>query len=67
MDWPVIILLGAMIPVGEALETTGGAARIAMLITDLGNALPPVGDARRDSGGVHAAVPPSSTTPPPSF
>lgn len=41
IDWPVIILLGAMIPVGEALETTGGAARIAMLITDLGNALPP--------------------------
>ncbi len=41
VDWPVIILLGAMIPVGEALETTGGAARIAMLITDLGNALPP--------------------------
>ena len=41
VDWPVIILLGAMIPVGEALETTGGAARIAMLLTDLGNALPP--------------------------
>ncbi len=41
VDWPVIILLGAMIPVGEALETTGGAARIAILLTDLGNALPP--------------------------
>ena len=41
VDWPVIILLGAMIPVGEALETTGGAARIALLLTDLGNALPP--------------------------
>ncbi len=41
VDWPVIILLGAMIPVGEALETTGGAARIAVLLTDLGNALPP--------------------------
>ena len=24
IDWPVIFLLGAMIPVGEALETTGG-------------------------------------------
>jgi di/tricarboxylate transporter len=24
IDWPVIILLGAMIPVGRALETTGG-------------------------------------------
>ena len=41
IDWPVIILLGAMIPVGGALETTGGAERIATLITDLGHALPP--------------------------
>jgi di/tricarboxylate transporter len=29
IDWPIIILLGAMIPVGEALETTGGAQLIA--------------------------------------
>ena len=41
IDWPVIILLGAMIPVGAALETTGGAARIATVITDLGGFLPP--------------------------
>lgn len=26
VDWPVIVLLGAMIPVGGALETTGAAA-----------------------------------------
>ncbi|MEJ5224246.1 MAG: SLC13 family permease [Anaerolineales bacterium] len=31
VDWSIIILLGAMIPVGEALETTGGAQRIADL------------------------------------
>ncbi len=41
VDWPVIILLGAMIPVGEALETTGGAARIAATLADLGAFLPP--------------------------
>ena len=41
IDWPVIILLGAMIPVGEALETTGGAARIAASLADLGAFLPP--------------------------
>ena len=41
IDWPVIILLGAMIPVGAALETTGGAARIAAFITDLGGSWPP--------------------------
>ena len=41
IDWPVIILLGAMIPVGEALEVTGGAARIAGLVIDLGSTLTP--------------------------
>lgn len=29
IDWPVIILLGSMLPLGEALETTGTAALIA--------------------------------------
>lgn len=29
VDWPVIVLLGAMIPVGVAFETSGGAALIA--------------------------------------
>lgn len=40
IEWPVIILLGAMIPVGTALETTGGAATIAGLISQIGNQLP---------------------------
>ena len=39
VDWPVIILLGAMIPVSQALETTGGAGLIAESILSLsGNA-----------------------------
>ncbi|MCA1795106.1 MAG: SLC13 family permease [Desulfobacteraceae bacterium] len=29
IDWPVIILLGAMFPLGHALETSGGARMIA--------------------------------------
>jgi di/tricarboxylate transporter len=29
IEWPVIVLLGAMFPVGEALETSGGAATVA--------------------------------------
>ena len=29
IDWPVIVLLGALIPVGMALESTGGTAVIA--------------------------------------
>jgi len=42
IDWPVIVLLGAMIPVGQALETTGGAALIADGMTALGRDLAPV-------------------------
>lgn len=41
IDWPVIVLLGAMIPVGTALETSGGAERIAGVVLDLGNSMPP--------------------------
>lgn len=40
VDWPVIFLLGAMIPVGEALETTGGARLIAAQIMNIGADLP---------------------------
>ncbi len=41
IEWPIIILLGAMIPVGQALETTGGAQRIAEWIIALHDVLPP--------------------------
>ena len=40
VDWPIIVLLGAMIPVGEALETSGGAALIAGGILRAGPAFP---------------------------
>jgi di/tricarboxylate transporter len=40
IDWPVIVLLGAMIPVGAALETTGGAAMIAEGMLSIGNTMP---------------------------
>jgi len=42
VDWPILILLGAMIPVGAALETTGGAQRIADAILHVSSQLPPV-------------------------
>lgn len=41
VDWPIIILLGAMIPVGEALETTGGAQLVADGLLQLSNQMPP--------------------------
>lgn len=43
ISWPIVILLGAMIPVGEALETTGGAQRIADLLLMISQNLPPFG------------------------
>ncbi len=40
VDWPILVLLGAMIPVGQALESTGGAQLIADQILELGRQLP---------------------------
>jgi len=40
IDWSVIVLLGAMIPVGASLETSGGSAIIASAVTDLGDRVP---------------------------
>lgn len=42
IDWPVIVLLGAMIPVGEALQTTGATQVIARLIGDVTSGAPPI-------------------------
>ena len=35
VEWPVIVLIGSMIPIGQALETTGGTAVIASGILSL--------------------------------
>ena len=40
VDWPIVVLLGAMIPVGLALESTGGSATIAQPILLLGGHAP---------------------------
>ncbi|WP_114965320.1 SLC13 family permease [Alkalilacustris brevis] len=41
VNWPVVVLLGALIPLGMALETTGGAALIADGLMYLARDLPP--------------------------
>jgi di/tricarboxylate transporter len=41
IDWPVIVLLGAMIPVGQAMDDTGGAAWIADQLLAWGTSRPP--------------------------
>ncbi|WP_162055671.1 SLC13 family permease [Pontibacter pamirensis] len=40
IDWPVIVLLAAMIPVGEAFETSGAADLITSQILNIGDCLP---------------------------
>jgi di/tricarboxylate transporter len=41
VDWPVVVLLGAMIPVGGAIESTGAAASIAAMVAEVGGGLSP--------------------------
>lgn len=41
VDWSVIVLLGAMIPVGRALETSGGAAAVVSALLRFTKDMPP--------------------------
>ncbi|NIV16946.1 MAG: SLC13 family permease [Woeseiaceae bacterium] len=41
VEWPVIVLLGSMIPIGSALQDTGGTALIAAGIVDLSSGFSP--------------------------
>lgn len=41
VEWPVIVLLGSMIPIGGALQDTGGTALIAGGIVDLASGFSP--------------------------
>jgi di/tricarboxylate transporter len=40
VDWPVIVLLGAMIPVGQAMETTGAASLLAEALVSVTSGMP---------------------------
>ncbi|MDJ0712373.1 MAG: SLC13 family permease [Woeseiaceae bacterium] len=42
VEWPVIVLLGSMIPIGGALEATGGTVLIAQGIVDISAGFSPV-------------------------
>jgi len=41
VEWPVIVLLGSMIPLGSALETSGGTDLIANALVDFTQSMPP--------------------------
>ena len=40
IEWPVVVLLGSMIPLGAALESSGGTELIAGTLVNLTNGLP---------------------------
>ena len=43
IEWPILILLGALIPVSDALRTTGGTDLIAGWLARVADALPAAG------------------------
>ena len=43
VDWPLLVMLGALIPVSEALRSTGGTDLIAGWLAAAAQVLPPVG------------------------
>lgn len=43
MDWPLLILIGSLIPISAAMQTTGATDLIATWLSAAGSALPPHG------------------------
>jgi di/tricarboxylate transporter len=43
VEWPILILIGCLIPVSDALRTTGGTELIAGLLSATAHQLPPLG------------------------
>ncbi|WP_230529940.1 SLC13 family permease [Microvirga roseola] len=43
IDWPIIVMLGALIPVSDMIRTTGGTGLIAEWLSSTASMLPPAG------------------------
>jgi di/tricarboxylate transporter len=43
IDWPILVMLGALIPVSDSLRTTGGTDLIAGALSIAASHLPPIG------------------------
>jgi di/tricarboxylate transporter len=43
IEWPLLVMIGALIPVSEAIRSTGGADVIASALANTAHALPPWG------------------------
>jgi di/tricarboxylate transporter len=64
IDWPILVMLGALIPVADALRTTGGTDLIAAGLSQTATSLPAIG-ALALLLATAMAVTPFSTMPPP--
>ncbi|MCA9421770.1 MAG: anion permease, partial [Nitrospira sp.] len=42
VDWPVLVLLGSMIPIGQALEHSGAIAVLAQFMVNWAEGFPPI-------------------------
>ena len=54
IDWPIIVMLGSLIPVGEALKDTGAAKMMADGLTMLASLIAGILRGRADPCGVDA-------------
>jgi di/tricarboxylate transporter len=43
VDWPILVMLGALIPVSDSLRTTGGTDLVASVLSSAAQNLPPIG------------------------
>ena len=43
VEWPILVMLGALIPVSDAIRTTGGTDVIAAGLSSLAHSLPDFG------------------------
>ena len=43
VEWPILVMLGSLIPVSDALRTTGGTELVAVWLSQIGSGLPPAG------------------------
>ncbi len=43
VDWPILVMLGALIPVSDSLRTTGGTDLVASFLSSAAHNLPPIG------------------------
>lgn len=57
VDWPILVMLGALIPVSESIRTTGGADLIAGWLFHLSSTLPPYGAIAMVMVGAMAVTP----------